>query len=103
MKILKILAFIPAIAVFIYFGFIIKGFSFAGIFGSLAISIALGTVSYYQLCGINRRKYKSSLGLLGREVGPYAGVVIPNKIAVYVVLAILCSCLISFVFYVNGL
>jgi hypothetical protein len=103
MKLLKKLVFVPAIAFFVYFGFVIKEFSFAGVFGALAISIAMGAINYYQLRGINRKQYKTSLGTPGRETGLYAGVVIPNKVGVYVMLGILCSCLISFVLYINGL
>ena len=96
----RTVALVPAFGLFVYSGFLSGKFSFSGIFGALALSIAFGAMSYYFICGTQDKNLKNSFGIV--ETGARGGYRIPTKQGIYIVSAIIICCLISFGFYANG-
>ena len=99
----KILGMLPGAGFFIYFAIQLEELKFSSLFGILAISIAMGSVVYFFFnAPEGRRKQETAFGVTSKYRIPVYGTVIPNKVAIFVIVAIVINCLLGLLFYHYG-
>ena len=89
---LKISSVLPAVFLFLKFSFFTGEIKASNTLGFLAIAIAVGTVMYLMINGKKGSSRHVVFGIEGKETGPYAGIQVPNKVLLLMLLAV-ASCL----------
>jgi len=99
----KILGIIPGVGFFIYFTIQLEEIKISSLLGMLAISVAIGSVVYFFFnAPEGRRKQETAFGVTDKYRIPVYGTVIPNKVAIFIIVAIVFSCLLGLLFHHYG-
>ena len=99
----RIISIIPGVVFFAYYVSLHSDPKPSGILGTLAISIAIGAVVYFYFnAPQGKRKTETAFGITGEYRQPVYGTIIPMKTAIYVLGAVISSCLLGFLLYIYG-
>jgi uncharacterized membrane protein YjjB (DUF3815 family) len=100
----KVLSLIPAMGFFIYFVLTLEELKLSSVLGTLAMSIALGGIGYFHFNSpAGMRKSETAFGITSKYRNPVHGTVIPPKVFVGLVSAIILVCLAGLVAYHYGI
>ena len=100
---IKILGVVPGFAFFIYIALKLEEIQASYILGILAMSIAVGSITYFFLnAPAGRHKTETAFGITGRYKNLVYGTVIPVKSALGIFLAISCCCILGLILNYYG-
>jgi len=99
----KVFSLIPGVVFFLYFVLTLDEMKASSIFGILAISIALGAVSYFHFnAPEGKSETKTAFGITSKYRKPVYGTIIPSNILIGILGSIFVSCILGLGFYHFG-